>query len=502
MRAALGRNVVINMVNVAVSLGASLVTLPFILRHIGTSGYGIWVLGFTFVSYLAIADNGFGPAIQRWVGLAHGRGEGDAARRVLWSALAGYSLIALVAGGGVALGAAVWTDLFVSHANPLHDDAIAMFRLVGLALVFTLWLTALGNVLQGLERFGVITISSIAGSVVYFAGVFTLVGSGHGLEGLAWTLVAQQAVVGLVRLVALWPLLTAGRPVLLTRRETREVAAFAGQLQINAFAALVNTQSDKVVVGLVTNPHTVGELGIAQQLIDAGRLVATAALTPVVSALAVTVGTGDTARLRTQFAWMHRTWIYAVLGGTAVGLGALGPMLEGWLGDHHEAIVLGLILVLGAGVALSIGTGLAYLRAVGRPEVEARYGPLVVVVNVALTVPFGIAFGARGVVLGTLGAWVAGTIWFLRRFRRTAPEVEHLRPGDLLRPTAYAIVAGGVALGLGLGCVAAFPRGVALLPVLACAAFAFVGYLSAVTGRRPTPRGLRELIAGLRGAPA
>src|SRR4051812_23854166 len=98
MRAALGRNVLVNMGSVVASLGASLVTVPYLLHRIGTDGYGIWVLGLTFVLYLSIADNGFGPAIQRWVGIAHGAGDTDATRRVFWTAIGGYTLIGAVAG--------------------------------------------------------------------------------------------------------------------------------------------------------------------------------------------------------------------------------------------------------------------------------------------------------------------------------------------------------------------------------------------------------------------
>src|SRR4051794_34923871 len=185
MRAALGRNVLVNMASVVASLGASLVTVPYLLNRIGTDGYGIWVNGLTFVLYLSIADNGFGPAIQRWVGIAHGAGQTDDVRRVLWTALAGYTLIGTVAGTVVALGANLWADLFVDAHSPLRSDAVVMFQLVGAALLVTLWATALQNVLQGLERFTAIAASSILGSVTYLVAVLVFVGHEQlGLEGL------------------------------------------------------------------------------------------------------------------------------------------------------------------------------------------------------------------------------------------------------------------------------------------------------------------------------
>src|SRR6476619_6593947 len=96
MRAALGRSVLANLTNVAASIGASLVTLPFILSHIGTAGYGVWTIALTFILYLTGAEGGFGPAAQRWASLAHGGNALEGVRRVLWSSLLLYAAVGSV----------------------------------------------------------------------------------------------------------------------------------------------------------------------------------------------------------------------------------------------------------------------------------------------------------------------------------------------------------------------------------------------------------------------
>lgn len=499
MRAALGRNVLANMLNVAAGVAVSLISVPFILDRIGTAGYGVWVLGLTFVLYLTIADAGVGPAVQRWVAVARGRGDDTGAGRLLWTALALYTVIGAIAALLLLALARPAAKLFVD-AGALQDDATSMFRLVGVALLLTLWLAALGNVLQGLERFLAITVSSALGSIAYLIGVIAFLSADRGLVGLAYALLIQQAVVLAGRTVALRDMLTAHLPHLLRRTELREVLGFAGKLQVNAFASLVNSQSDKVVVGVVASPATVGELGIASQLVDTGRLIVQAALAPIVSALAVSVGSGDGERLRRQFAWMHRTWLYAIGGGTIIAIGVLYPLIDGWLGGHDEAIVLGSILVAGNGISLLTGTGIGYLRSIGKPGLEARFGPVIVGLNLLFTIPLALAFDARGVVSGTLAAYTLGTIWFMKRFEEMTPEVDHVGAGELVRPTLVALVAAVIAMALGVAITEVVPTGVALLPVGLVAGVAFAGYMSVVTGRRLTPSGLRELAAGLRGA--
>ena len=48
--------------------------------------------------------------------------------------------------------------------------------------------------------------------------------------------------------------------------------SFALRLQMTVLSILVNTQTDKLVVGAVATPATLGQLGIGSQVAEAGRL--------------------------------------------------------------------------------------------------------------------------------------------------------------------------------------------------------------------------------------
>jgi len=500
MRATLGRNVVANMLSAVAGLSASVIAVPVILDHIGTAGYGVWVLGLTVIVYLSIADAGFGPAIQRWTALGHGEGDRTAPTRLLWTSVAIYLAIAIPATAIFAALSPALARVFVD-AGPMRADATEMFRLVAVALLLVLLTNAVGNVLNGLERFVAISVSAVAGAVVQLTAILLLLDAGYGLQGLATSLIIQQVVVLGARLIALRDVLGATRPRIQCA-EVGRVVRFAGSLQLNALSGLINSQSDKIVVGLVASAAVVGELGIASQLVDAGRLLVLAALAPIVSALAISVGAGDRERLRRQFAWMHRTWLYVVGGGTLIALGALYPIIDGWIGGHREAIVLGLVLTLANGISLCTGTAIAYLRAAGRPQLEGRLGPVIVGLNLLFTIPLAFAFGARGVVCGTLAAYVLGSIWFMRRFGELAPELDHVAPRELVRPALAAILAAAAALLFGLAVTAVVPTPIALVPVLAGTAAAFVVYMAIVTGRSLRPSAVRALVTRMRSTPA
>jgi PST family polysaccharide transporter/lipopolysaccharide exporter len=364
-----------------------------------------------------------------------------------------------------------------------------MFRILGGALALALLAAGAGNLAQGLERFGLLAASSAAGALAFLAAVVALAHA-HGLPGLAVASCIGQAVTLLVRAAALAPALA--RPRVMRRGELRALVGFSARLQVTAFSELVNWQSDKLVVGIVATPATVGQLGIGAQFADGGRLLAGAALSPVHSAFALAAGAGDDADLRQRFTELHRLWVLGVLGGAVIGAASLPALIDAWLGDGYgEAALLGAGLVLASAAGLSTGTGVAYMRAIGRPGLEARMGPLIVAANLALTIPLALAAGARGVVLGTLGAYVIGASWFFSRLRHHAPASPVTGAGEAARVVATALAAAALSAGLGLAAAAALPTGVALPFVAAALALGLAVYALGALGVRPTRRGLR-----------
>jgi O-antigen/teichoic acid export membrane protein len=494
MRPALSRNVAASVVNAAAVVATSLVSVPLILDAVGTAGYGVWTLGLALILYASILETGLGPAVQRFTAFARGGGDRAALVELGWTTLGLYALGGLVFGGALAALAPLLVDLFDLPAR-LHADAETMFRVLGGALALALLAAGMGNLLQGLESFGTLAISATAGALAFLAAVAVLA-EPSGLPGVAAASCVGQGVSLMVRAGALRRVAFAGRPRLLSRAEGRRVVGFSARLQVTVLSELVNWQSDKLVVGLVARAATVGQLGIGAQFADGGRLLAGAALSPIQSSFALAAGAGDDTELRRRFAKLHRLWVLGVLGAGVIGAASLRPLIEAWLGPgYHEAALLGAFLVLGSAAGLSTGTGVAYLRAIGRPGLEARTGPLVVGVNLALTVPLALAAGARGVVIGTLGAYVLGSAWFFSRLHRHVPASPVRSARDGAAAAAAALAAGAASLGFGLGAVALLPGRAALPAVGLGLALALLGYTAAVLGVAPTPAGLRRALA-------
>ncbi len=481
MRGRLELNVAASVLNALAVIGSSLVAVPLILDAVGTAGFGAWSLGVAIVVYASLADAGLGPAVQRFTAVAKGSGAHGATTHLFWTTLLAYAVIGAIALAALWLAADPLVGLFDLPLR-LQADAEEMFRTLGFAVAAGLLASGAGHLLAGLERFTSLAVSSAAGAVGFVTGV-ALFAADAGLPGIALALVAQQALVLLARLWALRSLIT--RPTLVARGEFGRMVRFSLPLQATAIADLINQQSDKIVVGLTAALVTVGQLGIGAQFADGGRLVAAAALGPLISTLAVTAGAGEPDALKARFAQLHRTWVLGLLGAGLVGVASLEPLIEAWIGPgHREAALLGAILVLATVIGLTTGSGAAYLRAIGTPGLEARYGVLVLCANVAFTIPLAFVAGARGVVLGTLGAYALGALWFFSRLRRVVPASPVRDRRDAATAIAMAIAAAAATLLAGSLAVAALPGRVALPFVAAAALAALAAYAVVVLDLR------------------
>jgi O-antigen/teichoic acid export membrane protein len=416
-------------------------------------------------------------------------------RALLWSTVLAYAVVGAVIAAACFLLAPVVVDVF-DLPDDLRDDALTTFRALAGVVWIALLAAGLGNVQQGLERFAALALSAAVGSVAFLVAVVAVLAAGWGLPGLALAAGIQQALMLLVRAIDLRAVF--GRVRLIHRRHALEVGGFSLRLQMTTLSTIVNSQTDKVVVGLVASASTLGQLGIGTQVAEAGRLVSGAALSPIVSRLSITHGAGDASGFRALFERLHRLWTLLVIGGTVLGVLLLYPLIVAWLGDGHgQAVVFGAVLIVAYGVGLLTGTPVAYLRALGQPSLEARMGAVLIALNVVLTIALGVATGAVGVVVATAIAHVLATGWFFHRFHLSvAPGVGHLPIALLGRAFAVALVAGGVALGWGLAVVEVLPPGIALVPVGLGAAVAGAAYLALAAGVPPTPGGLRRLVLG------
>jgi len=337
--------------------------------------------------------------------------------------------------------------------------------------------------------------ASSAISLVAFVAALLVLLPAEGLPGIAYAALCQQVVLILVRATGVRDVLVGSRPALMAVSEARRLISFSAQMQMSAMSTYANTQTDKLVVGLIAPVATVGQLGIGSQVAEAGRAVSGAALSPMVARLSRLFGSGDEEGLRQIYTRLERLWTLTVLGATAIATASMYPLIAGWLGPGYgEAALLGGFLVVAFGVNLLTGVDTAYLRARGKPGLEARYGVMLTAVNLVLTVALGVIAGARGVVIATALAYLLATAWFFARLGPLIPERGWPLAGMEVRVAVALVVVTAAVLGWGITMVELLPPGVALVPIGLGMSAALTAFMSMTTRVRPTIANARALI--------
>src|SRR5258707_15481803 len=99
-------NVMMNWIAMAVGMVVPFFLAPFVIRHLGTTAYGVWILAVSTVSYLNILDLGLRSAIIRFVSKADAQGKPEDAT--------------------AAIGAALWVRVLISAGVALISVALAL----------------------------------------------------------------------------------------------------------------------------------------------------------------------------------------------------------------------------------------------------------------------------------------------------------------------------------------------------------------------------------------
>lgn len=488
-----GLNVAVSTANVVAVVGASLLAVPLLIDRLGLAGYGLWTLAQSLVIYITTAELGFGPAIARFTSVHRGhRDDLDEVKRIMLLALASYALVGFV----VVLACRVLAGPLVEAfpvPDSFRDDAVATVRLMGWVAFAALIGAPLAHVMSGLERFLSLTLTNVAGSLAFLTAIAFGVRSGTHLEDVARAALLQWSIVAVTRLVVVRDLLRPHGRLLPERALIRQLVGFSARLQIAVLATLLNTQTDRVVIGLVASAATLGQAGIATQVAEAGRFLAYAAFTPMASRMATVYGADGREELATLFVRHRHTWIKGLLGVTAVTIGAVPALITAWIGaGHGEAASFAILLLLAYGVGLLLSPEFCYLRALGDARLEGRFGVLTVALNVCATIILGLTFGAGGVIAGTTIGYLTATIWAAVRARRLVPRAP-MPPGSLLKAIGMALGAGAATLAASQELLDLLPRLLALVGIGALAAAALAVHLAVTLGRqglaRPAPSG-------------
>ena len=397
-------NVVMNWAATAVNMVVPFFLTPFVVRHLGPVGYGVWIIAVSTVSYLNLLDMGMRSAVIRYVSKAQAKGElGEATAAIhaaLWFRVLIASSVAILS---FILAAAV-PHLFKIPPD-LTRAAQVTVLLCALGVGVTLLGGVFGAVLAAINRFDLLSTITMAQTLVRAGGVLLILMSGRGLISLAcWELAVLSlvAVATVLCAIKVFPhsRVRFGRPDM---RVLRMIWSYSFTTFVFMIAVQIITNTDNLVVGAFLSVGIVTFYAIGGSLINYAYSVSGAlstTFTPLASGLEASGRFDDLRKMLirgTQATLALSLPISAGLffrGGTFIRL---------WMGPEYEIVSETVVRVLIISMFLGVANATAgsIMMAIEKHKPMAWFGVFEAVLNLGLSIALVKTIGLYGVAWGT-----------------------------------------------------------------------------------------------------
>lgn len=503
------RRVLVNTAAVGAANGWSmvlaLVSLPLMLRGLGSAAFGTWVLLSTFSGlngWLSLLDLGMATAGTREIAGRHGVDDEPGLARAVGTTIAVLSLLAVATGVVFAVvGPLVLPSLFQTP-DDLVDPLKFAIVVYGAQAALDLVTGAFTAVLDGYQRVDRARAVDVTRRTLVTAATAIAALTTHRL-GVVAVASAVATLVGTVVAVLATRATARGLRPTASVAEVRVLFHYGKTIAVLRPLGVLRSTVDRFVVGVILGPSAVSLVEVATQVQNGANAVLSSSAYSVVPAAARLHAQGEPDKLAELVETATRYTLLATWPVAALSAVLAAPLIDVWVGDQYaDAAGLVALACLAVAVVAISHVGSQYMLGTGRARTILRIAFLAIVVNVAGSIVLVNLVG----VAGTFQATIAGAVISMPLMLAAVTDDLRVGIGSFLRaailpavPAALgAIVGAGVVLLLPLGSLVTLLVGGALGAALAAAgAYAWglrpserakaLGVLRSVVRRGPKP---------------
>lgn len=399
-----------------VSFGIGLVSVPLLVKYLGTEQYALWATIGSTMAFLGFADMGISNGLLNAISESDGADDPDKA--ATYASTGFFLLLAMSVMIGVIFTVIYpyvpWPRVFnVGTRAAISGSGPATAALVACFLIY-LPLTVAQRIQLGYQRGYLNQCWEAAGNIFALAALVCAIHWDMGLVVVVMALSGGPALSGLLNALTLFGV---QRPAL--RPKFSKVSYPAGRrlITLGFFFVIIQLataaayQTDNLILAQVLGASAVTGYSIPLKLFGFMPAIISLLLTPLWPAYSEAVARGD-------LMWVRKTLRYSVASVAAVSLVsslalalAAPTIIRIWVG---EALVPSVGLLVGMALWAALGSisgalGI-FLNGAGFIRVQAICSVLMATVNVALSVFLTRHIGVPGVIYGTV---ISHTIFIL-----------------------------------------------------------------------------------------
>jgi len=371
----LAKNTILNLLGYGIPLAIGLVSIPILIKYLGTERFGILTLIWVVFGYFSIFNLGLSLATTKFSAELIGKGESDNIPDYLWTSVFSQLLLGIV--GSLILVSV--TSLLVTRVLNISpefvNEAKTSFFLIALSLPFVLISASLRGVLEAAQRFDLVNLVKIPSSAMNYIIPFICVLAGIGLPGIVLFI-----FIGRIITLIVWFFLCAKQfPQLRTnisfkKKLLKPLFSFGGWVTVSTVIVPFFEYTDRFIIGAVVTMTAVSYYTAPyEMLMKLGILPSSLVITlfPTFSAL---YAGKNKERIKLIFGRSFK-YLFVVIGGIAVLLFFYSRyILKIWLGEEFASQSTLVFQILCIGILINSLARIPYsfIQGIGRADVTAK----------------------------------------------------------------------------------------------------------------------------------
>jgi len=384
---------------------------PFLLRHLGTQGFGAWAVFVSINSLTSLADIGVMGTLTKHVSQHYTLQDYTNLNKVVNAGILIFLAVAVLGVLAVNLAAGFLISAFFRSAQVPHAQLQFVIRLLTVSIALNLLTYPFSSVISGLQRLDVVNLFWALNTIISAAGAALFVSLGFGIEGLVYAIVLTTSVLFVLNIGVARHLVPQLRiqPASVRWSDVKELSAFSTQIYVSQVATAVYIHTEKLLLAHFTGLTAAGWYDIANDLAMKIRNFPALLITPLMPAASELDARQDSARAQELYYRAHKYLAFVGIGMFLVVALVAHRFVELWLGPGFTGTARALIVLTGvqignlaAAPALLMLIGKGILRPAVRFALVGMVGTLIV--STALIAMFGFTGALYGTSVSVLGA--------------------------------------------------------------------------------------------------
>jgi len=394
-----------NLLGLTVPIPIALLTIPILIRALGTDRFGILTLAWALIGYFGLFDFGLGRALTKAVAERVGRGQPEDIAPVVWTGVYLVIGLGIIAAGLVAALTPLLVHTLLKVPVSLQREAQLTFLVLAASIPFVTGYVGLRGVLEAWHRFDLTNAVRIPMGVLMFVGPLCVLPFSRSLVAVVSVLAVVRAAACLVQSILCVRTAPGLRRTM--RPDLRAViplVRFGTWMSVSNVVSPVMVSLDRFLVGAMISVTAVAYYSTPYEAVTKLLLIPAALVGVLFPAFSRSF-----AQDRTQTSRLFRRGVKALVLALfplcLITVAFAREALTIWLGSGFAAQSSLVLQLLAIGVFVNgiASVPFALVQGIGRPDLTAKLHLLEFPVYLVLLWWLLLGYG----IVGAAIAWVA-----------------------------------------------------------------------------------------------